>query len=332
MTTSERWRAGELVGSVVLLGSWLVWVVAVSAARSHSLTGASPYLLAPLMVGLGALGGRLLNGAIRSRYVFVGLACSGLAFLVFAGFYANAVAALGVQLVGLAGLVLIRNPGENCGASGMAARLSATLLGICGILLAGRSQAASALVLVLGVICLLAMDGRFVARCWQLVAMGSGVVAISWLVDLWLGSRASWPSVLAASGSLSETRRRLWADALSLWKAHPITGAGPGVFREYSQTAASNSSLAMAHSSVLQVGAEFGVVGVVLFAGLLVIAMRHAARAGGAAALIGVSASTCLAVHSTMDHLYEYWPVTLVSGVVIGLAGGYAEETGTAAS
>ena len=77
----------------------------------------------------------------------------------------------------------------------------------------------------------------------------------------------------------------------------------------------------MVHSSVLQVGSELGAVGVVLFAGLLVVGMVLAARSGGAAGLIGVTAWTCLAVHSSVDHLYEFWPVTLVSGLVVGLAG-----------
>ncbi len=97
--------------------------------------------------------------------------------------------------------------------------------------------------------------------------------------------------MLAASDGLSEARRKLWADALALWAAHPVVGAGPARW------------------------------GVVLFAGLLVVGMVLAARSGGAAAVIGVTAWTCLAVHSSVDHLYEFWPVTLVSGLVIGLAG-----------
>ena len=126
------------------------------------------------------------------------------------------------------------------------------------------------------------------------MAAGSAVVAAGWASVFWLASRASWPPMVAAPGGLSEVRRKLWADALALWAAHPVVGAGPGAFREYSQTAASDPTLAMVHSSVLQVGSELGAVGVVLFAGLLVVGMVLAARSGGAAAVIGVTAWTCL--------------------------------------
>lgn len=325
MTTNDHLRVGlgtsELGGFAALLGVWLVWTVVVSAAKLQSLAGAWPYLLAPPMVVLGVVGGRLLASKICRWYVLVVLVGFALVLVVLSPFYANAVAAVGVQLVGVAGLLLVRVFGEPGAAPGRGVQVAVTLLAMCGVLLAALSQAASGLVLVLGVVCVLALSGQLVVRGWRLVAAGSAVVAASWASVFWLASRASWPSMLAAPGGLSEVRRKLWADALALWAAHPVVGAGPGAFREYSHTAASDPTLAMVHSSVLQVGSELGAVGVVLFAGLLVVGMVLAARSGGAAGVIGVTAWTCLAVHSSVDHLYEFWPVTLVSGLVVGLAG-----------
>ena len=75
MTTNDHLRVGlgtsELGGFAALLGVWLVWTVVVSAAKLQSLAGAWPYLLAPLMVVLGVVGGRLLASRICRWYVLV---------------------------------------------------------------------------------------------------------------------------------------------------------------------------------------------------------------------------------------------------------------------
>ncbi len=90
---------------------------------------------------------------------------------------------------------------------------------------------------------------------------------------VYLAGKPVWPSALLTA--LDPARQTLWRDARSLWAAHPVTGAGPGSLADYS-TLGADPDTAAAHSSVLQVGAETGWVGVILFsvlalAGLLFV-------------------------------------------------------------
>ncbi len=76
--------------------------------------------------------------------------------------------------------------------------------------------------------------------------------------------------------------------------------------------------LARAHSSVLQVGSEFGFVGLAIFGLFLLVGLLLAGRGDRASALIATAAWVGLGVHSTMDHLYEFVAVTLAGTVVLG--------------
>lgn len=75
------------------------------------------------------------------------------------------------------------------------------------------------------------------------------------------------------------------------------------------------------HSSILQIGSEFGIVGAVLFLGILVAGTAVAAQGTRSQALIAVSAWSGLGIHSMIDHLYEFPVVTLLAGIVRGWAG-----------
>lgn len=125
MTTNDRLRVEprvtEAAGFVVTLGVWLVWAVVVSTASSQSLADAWPYLLAPPMVALGVVGGRLLADRMCRWYVLLLVVGFALALVVLSPFYANAVAAVGVQLVGVAG----------CCSSGCSGSLMRRLVGEC---------------------------------------------------------------------------------------------------------------------------------------------------------------------------------------------------------
>ena len=54
---------------------------------------------------------------------------------------------------------------------------------------------------------------------------------------------------------------------------------------------------------------------------MLVLGVLLAARADRTRALIGVAAWSALAVHSMIDHLYEFPVVVVLAGIVIGWAG-----------
>lgn len=136
-----------------------------------------------------------------------------------------------------------------------------------------------------------------------------------------LGLRDSWPSWLSAGDSLSSTRHTLWSDALKLWSLNPVIGAGPGTFTESSELASSTPQLAAAHSSVLQVGAELGVIGVMLLAAIFIAGLLFATRGPGPHGLIAGAPWTFLAVHSSIDHLEDFPVVALTAGIVLGWAG-----------
>ena len=74
-------------------------------------------------------------------------------------------------------------------------------------------------------------------------------------------------------------------------------------------------------ASRFQVASELGAVGVFLFGAMLAAGMNLAAQRGRGRALIGVAAWSALAVHSMIDHLYEFPIVVVLAGAVIGWAG-----------
>jgi O-antigen ligase len=105
-----------------------------------------------------------------------------------------------------------------------------------------------------------------------------------------------------------------------LWADHPIIGAGPGAFQEFTPLGR-DTDTASAHSSVLQVGAETGWVGVALFALLALAGLLWAGRGVPAYAVVASAAWTALLVHSFVDHLLDFPAIVLTAGVVIGWAG-----------
>ena len=163
---------------------------------------------------------------------------------------------------------------------------------------------------------------------WISVVLGALVAAIAGLAVMWLGSRESWPSWMAGSESLSSARHMLWSDALSLWATQPLLGAGPGAFTPSSELASGTPSLAAVHSLVLQVGAELGVIGVVLLALVLVGGLCFAARGSRPVALIAVAALSALAIHASIDHLEDFPVVAFMAGVVLGWAGSWGRSSG----
>lgn len=332
---TERARAPLRRGSVkdryLVIASLacLAWAACSLLWSGQAITLSSPFLIFPLALLLGTVVGRWQSTHAAQWLTLALSAMLGLVVLVAIPFYANAQAALGVQLVALTGLVLLAGAPPTASApTRLPRRLGAGNLaiavisvGVLGVLLAARSQAASLLIVpvaVLSMVAVLRRTGpmRHVVSTIGLLAIGGAAIAV-----IALGSLTRWPEAMNASESLSSARHRLWSDALELWRAHPFIGGGPGSFAQYSELAASTPHLARVHSSILQVGSELGIVGAVLFLGVLMAGTAVAAQGSRAQALIGVAAWSGLAIHSMIDHLYEFPVVTLVAGVVLGWAG-----------
>lgn len=319
-------EAGADRFAIAAMLAWLVWVMVSPVWSGHGLSPLVPYLTAPLLMGIGVIIGRMASKHWQRWWMAPLIAALGLVMLVVP-LYANAQAAVGVQLVALAGLILLTTQAEAASAheprGGVPPALllvSIAAMAVAGVLLAARSDAATILVIPLAVLATSAIATRSGPPRWVAVAIGINSLAIAFTVVGWLGTLRSWPAWLSRGSSLSSARHRLWADALALWRQNPIAGGGPGSFIEYSTTASSRPGLETAHSSALQVGAELGTVGLVLFAGLLAAGLAIAAQGARPAALIALAAWTCLGVHSMIDHLYEYPPVTLAAGLVLGWA------------
>ncbi|MGO2824818.1 MAG: O-antigen ligase family protein [Brachybacterium alimentarium] len=335
--TSRRPSCAEGV-LAALLGAWLLWALLATALTGRTIGDGVEYAALPMVLGVG-----LVLGWLCARWAggfVLSAATTALALTVLVTpFYANAQAAVGVQLVALSGLLLstalagrpVASRGGKRKRSTTAAVVLPVLTGVLGVLLAARAEAASILVVAVAALVALALALAVpvgVSRVVGVASIGIGLVGVAGalVVVIVLARLPVWPQWLEEDDSLSWARQLLWRDALELWGEHPVVGAGPGSFVEHSEVARSEPHLYAVHSSVLQVGAELGAVGAVLFLAVLVAGASVAAQGDRARALIGVGAWCALAVHSMIDHLYEFPVVVVLAGVVIGWAGASARR------
>lgn len=335
--TSRRPSCAEGV-LAALLGAWLLWALLATALTGRTIGDGVEYAALPVVLGAGLVLGRLCARWAGGFVLSAATTALALAVLV-TPFYANAQAAVGVQLVALSGLLLstalagrpVASRGGKRKRSTTAAVVLPVLTGVLGVLLAARAEAASILVVAVAALVALALALAVpvgVSRVVGVASIGIGLVGVAGalVVVIVLARLPVWPQWLEEDDSLSWARQLLWRDALELWGEHPVVGAGPGSFVEHSEVARSEPHLYAVHSSVLQVGAELGAVGAVLFLAVLVAGASVAAQGDRARALIGVGAWCALAVHSMIDHLYEFPVVVVLAGVVIGWAGASARR------
>lgn len=321
--------------AIVLVAFWLVWVPAAAVLAGRPVPLGGPYLMAPLVAVSGIIAGRLL--APRGHSAAVAWALLAVAAYFVAAClltpqpgklplrYANANAAVGVQLLALAGLAALSRPTPPPDAPASARRgpttrgwvLTVAAAASVGIVVVNDSKAAMLVIAPVIVAVLWAGLRRSgPPRALTLAAGALALVGAGW-VGLDLAARPAWPAALLRA--LDPARQRLWQDALGVWLRHPVTGGGPGAFAEASLLAR-DPDTATAHSSLLQVGSELGVVGVALFAALLLVGLGLATGGSRAAGFIAAAAWTALAIHSFADHLYEFQAVSFTAGIMLGWA------------
>lgn len=309
----------ECVGLALLL-AWLVWVAASSLLADRMPSPSSPYVVVPLVLVAGVAGGRAL--ARHGDAPRLHAALFALAVVLVAGVpltaepgkaplgYANANAALAVQVVGLCGLALLATP------RGRRRTLGAIV--VLGVVAVALNRSAGGLFVVGPLVAAVALAvGRPPTRRWWAVALGAATVTAAATLIMWLAGHTPWPTW--AQRAFDPVREQLWRDAMALWTAHPVTGGGPGSYREATALAV-DPDTSTAHSSALQVGSETGWVGVALLALLAVTGLFLAAQGTAPATLVGAAAWTALLVHSQVDHLLEFAPVVLAAGAVLGWA------------
>ncbi|WP_344441346.1 O-antigen ligase family protein [Streptomyces kunmingensis] len=133
------------------------------------------------------------------------------------------------------------------------------------------------------------------------------------------------PSVLATplEDRLSPHRVLLWRDALRLAESEPALGVGPGRFADFSPAPAQSPLPdGKPHAAVLQVGAEQGVVGVVLLAAAfcwLLYALWRSARPTQVVLAAG-AALTAVAAMASVGNALSFTTVTAGVGLLAGIA------------
>lgn len=306
---------------IALLGLWFVWVTASSIGHGSNFTDALPYLTAPTFAVLGVIAGNwaqargipswftafLLALAI---YVLISVTVMGGAGGGPLG-YANANAALGIQLTAVAAITALHTVGQT-------RTWALWAMGLCAVSVPFTlSQAGIALLLALLPALVLALTRPRKQRGWAVplsmlvVTAAAGAVAYS-------ARMQEWPSALLKA--LSGARQELWSDAVSVWARNPISGGGPGSFATYSSIA-DDPDTERVHMSLLQVGSELGMIGLAIFGVVILLAFIKLAMAPPAPRLIAATGLAALLIHSFVDHLFEFPAITLASGLMLGLAG-----------
>ncbi|WP_203568221.1 O-antigen ligase family protein [Aestuariimicrobium ganziense] len=334
------WRLTRVeVAGLVTVALWWAWVLTSSVIHDRSVLWGSPYLVAPAAVLLGVVLGRLAGRVDRigpapdpdlrtqplywllARGRWVDALAVAAAVLVLPGTpvhlapvpaplgYANANTAAATQVMAFCGLLLLGTTGRVRRAVLAAAAVLAGVAGVWHGSWAGITVLAPVALAVL--VAVLARPRR---TWWMtlpaVAALGSAVAGL-----LWLTTRRTWPEV--ATSSLSDVRRVLWQRALELWSTSPVGGGGPGAYVEVNPYA-SDPDLAAAHSSLLQVLSELGLVGASLLGLLVVWGLAMAAAKPAPWALVTLAAWTALWVHSLMDHLFDHPALGLLAGVLLG--------------
>ena len=305
---------------IALLILWVAWVIASAISHGSSFTDALPYLTAPAFAVLGwAAGYRLQTRGIPewfaaflltlAIYVLVSMTVQGGAGGGPLG-YANANAALGIQLTAVATITALNVNGQARSWSLWAAALFA--LSVPWTL----SQAGVALLVGVIPAFTLAIARPHKRRLWA-VPLSMLAVGAAGLTIFYIARMSDWPSAFLRA--FSGARQQLWSDAISLWAHHPITGGGPGAFAAYSRIA-DDSDTERVHMSLLQVGSELGMIGLALFGALILTVYVKLALSESATRLVATAALTALLIHSFVDHLFEFPAITLAIGMVVGLA------------
>jgi O-antigen ligase len=321
-------RSG-LAGLALLVAS-IVWAVVCAEAAGQTLSPTSPYVAAPVALAVGVAAGHLVAAhSDRAAVTVVLLALTGTLLVGVLWTdgpaknplgYANANAALAVQLIGLSGLALLGVVGKR------RIVLAFTTLGALAVVVANSSRAG--IVVAVPLLAVVALMNWRPARCRTSGALagvlGFAVTTVAAVVIVNLAGRDDWPTW--ASTAFDWARRSLWHDAALLWSTTRLFGVGPGNFERLSALG-HDSDTAAAHSSVLQVGAETGTIGVVLFGLIIIAGLMWAGRGRPAYAVVGAAAWTALVVHSFVDHLFDFPAVVLAGGLVIGWAGARAPSS-----
>jgi O-antigen ligase len=189
---------------------------------------------------------------------------------------------------------------------------------------ASLSRAAAVVAAIVLLVAVFVRTSSHRLRRWSAFA---APVLVAVLVAITVGmalGRNTLPEENGVEQALSTRRVALWHDATTLISQRPVFGVGPSRFDDTSPTALAYRDTRWAHSEYLQVAAEEGVPGVVLFAGLLcwVYGGLRRSRQNSRVVMIGIAAMTALAVQAGIDYVGHFPLVVVAAAAIAGLASG----------
>lgn len=240
--------------------------------------------------------------------------------------YSNASAELSVQGFAAA-LVVLGVVGRRGWA--VPAALAALALAIATIR-SGSIAAAGLLVLPALAMVAAAVGARSPRVLVALAALLLAALATTIVLGAWGGGEGPGDRTvsLVIDATLSGRRLELWHDALVLMAEHPVLGVGPGRFRVESPTARSDADARWAHNGFLQQGAETGVPGLALLAGIFLWALARCdsrsdasgAAIGDASALVAAAAVAALGIHACVDYVLHFAVLPVAAAAILGSA------------
>jgi hypothetical protein len=187
------------------------------------------------------------------------------------------------------------------------------------------ARTASVLALALPAVALTVRTRRALRR---LLAGGAllavaGLVGTVLLAETYAPGEVLSPSERIVDATLGEIRIELWREALTWAGQGPLTGLGPGGFRQVSTMAETRSAAAWAHNEFLQAAAETGVIGAGLLAALFAWAgwrvwRSHCPTCAGVAgaAVIGT------VLNASIDYVLHFAIIPLALAAIVGAGSG----------
>ncbi|CAN5695610.1 hypothetical protein BH23GEM6_BH23GEM6_18240 [soil metagenome] len=313
----------EIVG-LVLVSSLIVWHLVSAAAVGGDAKPAAALFVSGTAAFLAA---RLV--ARFSDWIFPGLITAGAAGLAWIEWdillrrplgnplgYSNAIGSFYMLAAAAALIVAVRVPNS-------AAKLLFTIfaLGFASVPWLNGTTTAAMLVLLLP-LGLLAGNAALARR---IIATGAVLMLLIFAATIGLGITYDPAGERAGlidrtvDSALSERRPRLWSEALMLLAENPVVGIGPGRFAVESPTAILHPvDTRWAHHELLQLGAETGIIGLIL--GLALFAWAFALlwwRASGRGAAIAGLALTAAGVHSNVDYVFHFPLVAMTAAGLV---------------
>ncbi|MFE8946955.1 O-antigen ligase family protein [Streptomyces sp. NPDC007856] len=309
---------------MILLGACAGWSLITAAAHDGRPEG---MLLAVLAVAAGHAVGRV-SGALLPVAAPCAGAAAGLALAVALPALSAGpryTAPLG-HAGGTAALLALATGAAGCAAWATAVaelRLVLRLLAV-GIVLTGGVLGSAAGCVASTAVLLCSLAAGSVSRrggCLLGLAVAAALVAGT----AWALAADVLPGGLARvlEGRLTEHRVALWRDALHLAARNRGLGIGPGRFGELGGTAPRTLSAdGKPHSALLQLAAEQGVVGALLFVAAFCWVLHALWRSPRSTpvALTAGAALTALAVFATVSDALSFTTVTVGAGLLAGWA------------